>query len=508
MKQLGNQDAGFIYNETPTTPMHTAGLGIYDQSTTANKRLGHKDIIKYIKERIHLAPIFQKKYIEVPLNLDKPYWVDDPDFNAEFHIRHIALPQPGDWRQLCIMVSRLNSKPLDFNHPLWEAYIIEGLDNIEGLPKGSFAILVKVHHAIVNGASGQEIFGALHDLLPDAIPNKPSTITGNDKQAAGLELLTHSIPQLIRKPLQNAAAVYRKAPRLLYKTLQLYQGKLESGSRLRVPQTRFNYNISPHRVFEGTSFALDDIKFIKNTLGNDTTVNDVMINIVAGGLRHYLNKHHELPEESLAIMLPHDIQSDNDSEASKNQIGGLFTDLHTDIENPVERLIAIHESHDKAKKFALEMGTASLIQNYMGGFLNPQLGRRLNRLLQNSRVLERFGPFACNTMLTNIPGPNFPLYHAGAKMVAYWGIPPISDCVGLSHAAFSYCGNVSLSAMACRQMMNDPAVYMQCIEQSFEELLQAAKNLQKENKSAKAERRENTKPKRRRASKASSNSAK
>lgn len=507
MKQLGNQDAGFIYNETPSTPMHTAGLGIYDQSTTANKHLGHKDIIEYIKERIHLTPIFQKKYVEVPLGLDKPYWIDDPDFNVEFHIRHIALPQPGDWRQLCIMVSRLNSKPLDFNHPLWEAYVIEGLDNIEGLPKGSFAILVKAHHAIIDGASGQEIFGALHDLLPDAIPNKPATITGNDKQTSGLELFARSIPQLIRKPLQNTAAIYRKTPRLLHKTLQLYQGKLESGSRLRVPQTRFNYNISPHRVFEGTSFALDDIKLIKNAIANDTTVNDVIIAIVAGGLRHYLKQHQELPKESLAIMLPHDIQSNNENMDNKNQIGGLFTDLHTDIENPVERLIAIHASHGKAKKFALEMETASLIQNYMGGFLNPQLGRRFNRFLQNSRLLERFGPFACNTMLTNIPGPSFPLYHAGAKMVAYWGIPPISDCVGLSHAAFSYCGNISLSAMACRQMMNDPAAYMQCMQQSFEELLQAAKNLQQENKGSKPHLHEGPKPKRKRASKASSNKA-
>lgn len=502
MKQLGNQDASFIYNETPTTPMHTAGLGIYDQSTAPNQRLGHKDIIEYIKERIHLAPIFQKKYIEVPFGLAKPYWVDDPDFNVEFHIRHIALPQPGDWRQLCIMVSRLNSKPLDFNYPLWEAYIIEGLDNIDGLPKGSFAILVKAHHSIIDGASGQEIFGALHDLLPDAIPNKPSETSANSKQPSNLELIGRAIPQTLQKTLQQSGNVARKAPRLLRNLVKLQQGKLESGTRLRVPQTRFNYNISPHRVFEGTNFSLDDIKFIKNAIGDNTTVNDVLINIVAGGLRLYLEKHLELPEESLCIMLPQDIRSDD--EKAQNQIGGLFTDLHTDIENPIDRLIAIHNSNDKAKKFALEMGTAGLIQNYMGGFLNPQLGRGFNRLMQSTRLIERIGPFACNTLLTSTAGPNFPLYHAGAKMVAYWGIPPISDCMGLSHAAFSYCGRVSLSAMACRQMMNDPAVYMQCLEQSFEELLQAAKNQQRQLQTTKVTSLNNVKPKRKRAASASS----
>lgn len=480
MKQLGNQNAGFIYNETPTTPMHTAGLGIYDQSTTPNQHLGHKDIIKYIKERIHLAPIFQKRYVEVPLGLDKPYWIDDPDFNVEFHIRHIALPQPGDWRQLCIMVSRLNSKPLDFNHPLWEIYVIEGLDNIDGLPKGSFALLIKVHHAIIDGASGQEIFGALHDLLPDAIPSKPTNKKTNSKPTNQLELLGRAIPKLISKPLQQTTALYRNTPRLLRNMLKLYRGSLASGTQLRVPQTRFNYNISPHRVFEGTNFSLDDIKLIKNAVGNNTTVNDVIINIVAGGLRHYLEKHQELPTQSLAAILPQDIRNDSSEQHIENQIGALFTSLHTSIEDPIERLIAIHHSHNKAKYFALEMETAGLIQNYMGGFLNPQLGRRLNRLIQNTRLLERFGPLACNTIISNAAGPNFPLYHAGAKMVSYWGIPPISDCLGLSHAAFSYCGRVSLSAMACRQMMTDPAVYMQCLEQSFEELLQAAKNHQKQ----------------------------
>ncbi|CAA0123984.1 Putative diacyglycerol O-acyltransferase [BD1-7 clade bacterium] len=484
MKQLGNQDAGFVYNETPTTPMHIAGLGIYDQSTAPGGRLGHKDIINYVQDRIHLAPIFRYKYVEVPFSLDKPYWIEDPDFDIEFHIRHIALPQPGDWRQLCILASRLNSRPIDFSRPLWEAYIIEGLDNIEGLPKGSFAIMVKVHHSIVDGASGQAIFAALHDLSPDSTPMAPATPMTVDRKPTSAELIGRALPNLMGRPLSQTRSFYKKAPNLVRQAIRLYRGDLKSGAKLRVPQTRFNHSISPHRVFEGTYFPLEDIKYIKNTIGQGTTVNDVMLSIIGGGMRKYLDKHDELPEESMCAMLPQDIRTEETRDQQGNMVGGIFADIHTNVEDPIERLVSIHQSTDEAKHLAMEMDTAAVVQNYMGGFFNPRMGRRFNKLIQNSKVMERFGPFACNTLATNVPGPDFPLYHAGAQMVAYWGIPPLMDCLGLGHAIFSYCGRISLSAMACREMMPDPEFYVECIEEAYEEILTAAKDYEAEVKKA------------------------
>jgi WS/DGAT/MGAT family acyltransferase len=476
MKQLGNQDAGFVYNETATTPMHIGGLGIYDQSTAPQGRLGHKDIIKYVQDRIHIAPIFRYKFVEVPYGLDKPYWIEDPDFDIEFHIRHIALPQPGDWRQLCILVSRINSRPLDFSRPLWEAYIIEGLDNIPGLPKGSFAIMVKVHHSIVDGASGQAIFGALHDLSADALPSVPDKPMTVDRKPTSLELIGRAMPNILGRPLQQTTSLYKTAPNLIRNAIRLYKGDLPSGTKLKVPQTRFNHAITPHRVFNGTEFALDDIKAIKNAVGQGTTVNDVMMMIVAGGMRKYLEHHHEVPEESLAAMLPVDVRTEANKLDQGNNVGGIFADLHTDIADPLERLLAIHQSTNDAKNLAIEMNTTAIIQNYMGGFFNPKMGRRFNRFLQSSKLMERFGPFACNTLITNVPGPNFPLYHAGAQMVAYWAIPPLMDCLGLGHAVFSYYGRVSLSAMACREMMPDPAFYIDCLNEAFEEAFEASKH--------------------------------
>ena len=495
MKQLGNQDAGFVYNETLTTPMHIGGLGIYDQSTAPAGRLSHKDIIKYVQDRIHMAPIFRYKFVEVPMGLDKPYWIEDPDFDIEFHVRHIALPYPGDWRQLCILTSRLNSRPIDFSRPLWEAYIIEGLDNIEGLPKGSFAIMVKVHHSIVDGASGQSMFGALHDLTPDATPSAPTTPLTVDRMPTSAELIARALPNLLGRPLKQSAALYKTAPNLIRNAIRLYKGDLKSGAKLKVPKTRFNTAVTSHRVFDGTHFSLDDIKGIKNTAGQSTTVNDVMLNIVAGGMRKYLEHHKELPDESLCAMMPVDVRTEDNRAEQGNNVGGIFADIHTDIENPFDRLIAIHQSTDDAKNLALEMNTTAIVQNYMGGFFNPKMGKRFNRFLQSSKLMERFGPFACNTLVTNVPGPDFPLYHAGAEMVAYWALPPLMDGLGLGHAVFSYYGRISLSVMACREMMPDPSFYIECLNRSFEELMTSRQEYEKHHQQP-TKKASTTKPKR------------
>jgi chemotaxis protein histidine kinase CheA len=243
-----------------------------------------------------------------------------------------------------------------------------------------------------------------------------------------------------------------------------------------VPPTRFNKSLSPHRVFEGTYFDLEKVKSVKNSIGQGTTVNDVMMNIVAGGMRKYLSHHSELPAESLAAMMPVDIRTEETRHIEGNQVGGIFSELHTEIDDHIERLLAIHDSTNQAKALSTQVNTHAVIQNYMFGFMNPKMGRRANRLMQSSGLMEKFGPFACNTLITNVPGPNFPLYHAGAEMVAYWGIPPLTDCMGLGHAVFSYCGRISLSAIADRTMMEDPGFYIECLNASFDEMYDASQN--------------------------------
>ncbi len=166
MKQLSPVDSIFVYNEQSNTPLHISPIMIYDPSTAENGFVRFKDILDTFRSRLQLSPVFRRKLVKVPLNLDNPYWVEDKDFDLEFHVRHIALPKPGDWRQFNILIARLHSRPVDLSRPPWEAYIIEGLDHIEGLPPGCFAMYMKIHHSAIDGATGNQIVEALHDLTP------------------------------------------------------------------------------------------------------------------------------------------------------------------------------------------------------------------------------------------------------------------------------------------------------------------------------------------------------
>ncbi len=482
MKQLGNQDAGFIYNETATTPMHVAGLGIYSQPP-AQDRPDHNTILNYIQARIHLAPILRHKYTEVPLGLDKPYWVDDGQFDLSFHIRHIALPAPGNWQQLTETVARLHAEPIDFEHPLWEAYIIEGLNNFDGLSKNSFAIFVKIHHAIADGASGQAIFSVFNDLTATAQPQPPTEPIMIERPPTGIELISRAIPNLIKRPLSQSASIYQRAPKMLQGALKFAQGRLNSGTKFKVPQTRFNHAISNERTVQGTCFSLPEIKKIKAQLKSHVTINDIMLTIIAGGLRNYLKELNELPEESLCAMMPVDTRTETTKDHQGNHIGGIFTDLHTHLNNPIERLNAISQSTSEAKTFAEELDTSVIVQNYMGGFFNPALGKTFNRLIQHAKLTERLGTVMANTLVTNVKGPKTKLYHNGVPLKHYWAVPPLSICIGLNHAIFSYCDTITLSITADKAMMPDADLYISCLQSSYQQLLKSTINKNKKAKS-------------------------
>lgn len=167
MEQLSGMDASFLYFETPYAPMHIGSFMIYDPSTAPGGFVRFKDILANVESRLHLSRAFRQKLMHVPLNLDHPYWIEDTTFDLEFHVRHIALPKPGDWRQLCIQAARLHARALDMSKPPWEMYVIEGLDNVEGAPPGSFAVLTKIHHAMIDGVSGSEIQEFIHDIEAD-----------------------------------------------------------------------------------------------------------------------------------------------------------------------------------------------------------------------------------------------------------------------------------------------------------------------------------------------------
>ena len=475
MEQLSPLDTAFLNMETGSTPMHVGSLGIYDMSTVPGNRLGFKDILHYFENRLHKVPSLRYRAVEVPMGLDYPYWIADPDFDIEFHLRHIALPHPGDWRQLCIQVARIHSRPLDMGRPPWEMYVIEGLDNIEGVPEGSFAVVLKVHHSLVDGVFGAQLLAAMHDLGPNVKPGLPDKPWIVDRIPTGVELLSRAAMNGVRNVAKKGKAVTNHVlPSAFGFAKNILRGKVadsfSANMLFRAPKTRFNQPVSVHRAFEAVDFALEDIKAIKNAVPG-ITLNDVMLGIVSGALRRYLKTKGELPEESLTAMIPIDVREEQTQNVQGNKISFMFPKVFTDIADPVKRLEAIHAAttngkHDnEASSGSLFLDTAQLLPTTLTNLaLRSALKYHLTNYLKT----------LFNTCITNVPGPQFPLYFAGAKLVQFHGTGISYDTMGLFHIIFSYNKRISISVTCCRNMMPDPSFYADCLRYSMREIQKAA----------------------------------
>jgi WS/DGAT/MGAT family acyltransferase len=468
MQQLTGFDSAFLYAETPRAHMAGGGVAIYDPSTAPDGKVTFKGILNHLEGRLHEARMFRQRLVRVPFDLDHPYWIEDPDFDLEFHVRHIALPKPGDWRQLCIQIARLVSRPLDLGRPLWEFYVIEGLDNVEGVPKGSFAVITKVHHAAIDGMSGMEMTSAIHDDSPDAKPPEPDMSWRPESIPSTAQLLGRAGLNNARRPMHFARVMGRAVPVL---------GRLQNEIRKRniepppttIPRTRWRGPVTAHRVFDGVRFDLADMRRIKESVSG-ATINDVVLTVVGGGLRSYLLATHELPDDPLIAMAPISVRSEAEKGAAGNLVSGMFTTLGTDIADPLERLVAVREATHKSKEFANALGARTLLDfaDLMPGGLVGLGARTSARLSLANRMRPVF-----NTTVTNMPGPRHPLYMAGAKLVAMYGAGMIGDGMGLIHPVMSYCGDITISFTSCREMLPDPAVYAQALRDSMASLADA-----------------------------------
>ena len=246
MRQITGGDALFLYSDQQSRHQHISMLYVYDQSGVKNGPLRFKDIMRHVEARIGSSPVFRQRLVEVPLNLDYPYWINDPNFDLEFHVRHIALPKPGDWRQLCIQLSRLHARPLDMTRPVWEMYVIEGLDNVDFLPKGSFAIMTKIHHVAIDGVSAAEMTEGLHDLEPYPESQPRRRRWRAEKEPGTAQLLTRAVRNNLRSSLGTGRRLMGELQRTLKDSLS--GGSPEPWRSEPGPPTRFNEEISPHRV--------------------------------------------------------------------------------------------------------------------------------------------------------------------------------------------------------------------------------------------------------------------
>jgi diacylglycerol O-acyltransferase len=465
MQQLTGMDASFLYAETPRAHMAGGGISIYDPSTAPGGRVTFKGILDHIDKRLPAARVFRQRLVRVPLDLDHPYWIEDPDFDLEFHVRHIALPEPGDWRQLCIQVARLVSRPLDLERPLWELYVIEGLDNVDGIPPGCFALVTKVHHAAIDGMSGMEMTTAIHDDSPTAAPQQLADTWRPGAVPNASELLWRASLNNARRPAHAGRVLGRAVPQLGRLARQIRQGTITPPPST-IPRTRWSGPVTAHRVFDAIRLELDDLRTIKQTVPG-ATINDVVLTIVGGGLRTYLLDKGELPVDPLIAMAPISVRTEAEKGAAGNMVSGMFVSLGTDVADPFARLAAVRESTHNSKEFTNALGARTLVDmaDLMPGGLVGLGARTSARLSLANRMRPVF-----NTTVTNMPGPRHALYMAGAELVAMYGAGMITDGMGLIHPVMSYRDDITISFTSCREMLPDPAFYADCLRESFVEL--------------------------------------
>lgn len=458
MQQLSGMDASFLYSETASTPNHISGLYLYDPASAPGGTVSFGKILEMIEGRLGRASTFRQRLVRVPFDLAHPYWVQDAGFDLEFHVRELALPAPGDWRQLCVQTARLHARPLDLTRAPWEITVISGLDNIDGLAPGSFALMWKTHHAAIDGASGIEILNAVHDLTPDPeVLDSPDDWQPEPIPSAA-ELLARAAIDGVRNPMRAQRALARAVPALR----PVMRGMRRGVVRLQAPPTRFNVPVTAHRVFDGTITPLADLKQMKAAVPG-ATINDAMLSIVGGALRSYLLDKGELPADSLVTMVPISIRTKEQQGTAGNQVSMMVASLATDVADPVERLAAVHRSTSESKELSEAIGARTLAElSEVAPGLLVGVGTRAA-----ARMSGRM-PF--NTTITNVPGSPVPLYFCGARMERMYGLGPILHGGGLFHVVGSYEGNVVVSFTACRELIPDPASYTECIVDAIDAL--------------------------------------
>jgi len=492
MKHLSGIDSLFLEMDHGNQLMQVAALGIYDPSTAPGGALRFKSVLDFFEGRMKQIKVFRRRLVEAPWGLDRPYWVDDNDVDIEYHVRHIALPQPGDWRQLMIQVARLHSRSLDKTKPLWEAYIIEGLDNIPGIAPGSFALYIKFHHAAVDGEAGVEILRAIHSLstTPDTDreegEDRLAIIT--DRAPTGVELCARAVAHRARQLLDGSRLVAGFGKRAALAGVDVVSsGKvLDLGwsflaGRLGMaevaagiaraydktlhlpPRTRFAGRISAHRVVDSVGYSLADCKKIRQHVAA-VTINDIFLAATGGALRKYLAVKGELPATSLNAMMP--LSTRRDEHAGRdagNQVGVAAVPLGTDIDDPLARLLAVHRAANRGKSVSAALG--------------KDLPARLVDVLP-AVVVEQVARSALvplvNVTVSNVRGPDHPLYMAGAKLQMFMPLSIIIDGIGLNLTGLSYNGTLWVCFVSCRKMLPDPALFVKCLDESFAELVAAA----------------------------------
>jgi diacylglycerol O-acyltransferase len=478
VEQLNGLEGMFLHAELHGMPMHISSLSIYDPSTISSGKIEFKKIIELFERKVQYdVPVLRYKVIEVPLNLDQPYLVEDHNFDLVYHVRHIALPRPCNWQKLCSLTANLHAQPLNRSRPLWEAYIIDGLDNVEGIPSGCFAVLLKVHHSIMDGRIGMAILDSLHSLSPCDVdaPNNPM-VNAVDEGKFIEHIPDLSMPRMLARATINNLNKSVNLLRILSRSPKVYSNiqqaiNAKEFKQLQKPKTRFNGKISPRRVVDRIRLPMIDIAFICSNFP-ECTIDDITLSTISGALRNYLIAKDELPEDSLVAAVPMDISGKNENQPHRKRVNVTNISLRTDVADSVKRLCSVHHESNAGKAYAQILGkniTSDVMDSLYVGLVSWGV-----RAAVESGLLEKFPP-ANNTIVANVQGSTVPLYLCGAKLIESFGMGPLLPNTGLFHTVSSTYDFVTIAFTADRQKMDDPDFYVNCLTDSFSMLLAEVK---------------------------------
>ncbi len=468
MERLTGLDASFLYLENPTNHMHVAMTMVLEPHTMPGGYSFDK-IKDFINGRLHLVPPFRRRLVTVPLNLAHPIWVEDPNFDIDFHVRRIGCPAPGGRRELGEMAGQIASTPLDRSRPLWELWVIEGLK------QDRIGVVTKVHHAAIDGGSGAELMVHLFDLEPTPIEPPPPSERIEEHIPNELELLGYAAASRFRKTIA--------LPRLIGETAgavtRVIQGRRDpdravGAAPLSAPRTSWCGPLSPMRNVGFARVGLDEVKALKTTFG--CTVNDMVLALCAGTLRSYMLDHGDLPDTPLVAACPVSVRTEAD-EAGGNKVSAMFTTLDTNLEDPVERIRAIQACTKGAKEEHNAVG-ADMLQNW-AEYAAPNTFNLASRLYASWGLAGSHPPIH-NVIISNVPGPSFPLYYAGAEMVATYPMGPIMEGVGLNITVMSYRGSIDFGFMVDRELVPDVWNMADRVKDALEELKAAAARVEAE----------------------------
>jgi WS/DGAT/MGAT family acyltransferase len=473
VERLSGVDAAFLALETDTMHMHVGAVMVFDPSPPD---VGEVTPTRYfdrlrgvVEERIHLVPPLRRRVVRVPFGIHHPMWVEDPDFEIEYHLRRASLPAPGGPAELAAFVADLAGRPLDQESPLWEMHVVEGLES------GHLAVIPKVHHSLFDGASGVEAVSSFLDTgpVPRIVPFPPRPWRP-EPIPTDAELVGSAMSSLVRQPERTADVVRRTVGALhdlseRNRRLREEDDIVPPPAPFRAPRTSLNGAISPHRRFAFAQAPLDDVRTVRRVFGG--TVNDVVLATVAGALRRLLAERGERLDEAVVAMVPMSRRTEADRGALGNKVSAMLVSLATQIADPVERFTTIAAGTRLAKDQARVL-SEELIQGW-AQLAFPALSSRIARLAGNLRLFDHFPPLF-NVLVSNIAGPDFTLWCAGARLVGLYPVGPIIEGVGLNVTVASYEGSLYFGILGCRELVPEVVHLGDLVTDAFTELLKAA----------------------------------